>query len=315
MTVLITGGAGFIGSHLIEALIESNVQIIVLDDLSSGSHNLKLLKKFKNVNIRKGDITDDQLLNELVAECSEIYHLAAMNRAPRSIENPLYSNKINITGTLKILEAARKFDVDRMVFASSSSVYGRSKIFPRRENGETLPAHPYALGKLASEYYCDIYYQLYGIKVKKLRYFAVYGPRQSPTIKYAAVIPIFTMNVIAGKKNTIFGDGTQTRNFTFVKDTVKATIEAMNTDKATGKIINVASPREVSLLDLLEILAQITGEKVDVQYEEWRKGDAKRAVPDLTLAGEILGMNKCIQIEEGLKEVFSWYKENPTFFQ
>jgi UDP-glucose 4-epimerase len=315
MTILITGGAGFIGSHLVEKLSNSSEKIIVLDNLSSGSFNLRLLKELNDVTIIKGEITDTQLLNELIAKCTKIYHLAAMNRAPRSIEDPLLSNKVNITGTLKILESARKFDIESIVFASSSSVYGRSEKFPRRENGETFPAHPYAVGKLASEYYCDIYYQLYGLKVKVLRYFAVYGPRQSPTLKYAAVIPIFVMNAIAGKSNTIYGNGTQTRNFTYVDDTVKATIEAMKNKRASGKIINVASPREVSLIEILDILKRISGNESDVQYKDWRQGDAKRAIPDLTRANDILALTKCIQIEEGLKKVFEWYKLNPNFFR
>ena len=220
MVTLITGGAGFIGSHLAEQLSEKNEEMIILDNLSTGTHNLELLRKLKNVSIIKGDITDQQLIKECVSKCTKIYHLAAMNRAPRSIDNPIQSHEMNVTGTLYLLEAARNHDIKNLVFTSSSSVYGRSEQFPRRESGKTRPSHPYAVGKLASEYYCDVYQHLYGLNIKILRYFAVYGPRQSPKMKYAAVIPTFINNIIKNKKITIYGDGTQTRNFTFVNDTV-----------------------------------------------------------------------------------------------
>ncbi|MFX0126420.1 MAG: NAD-dependent epimerase/dehydratase family protein [Candidatus Hodarchaeota archaeon] len=314
MSILITGGAGFIGSHLVEALVKLDSDIIVLDNFSTGRFNLHLLEKYPSVTVVKGDIADWDTVNRLTAKSSKIFHLAAMNRAPRSIEDPLLSNEINITGTLYILEAARKHSVERIVFASSSSVYGRSEVFPRRENGETRPAHPYAVGKLASEYYCDIYHFLYGLNITSLRYFAVYGPRQSPFITYAAVIPVFIRNLIEGNPITIFGDGTQTRNFTFVEDTVRSTIMAMDSNKTSGKILNVASQREVSLNELLKIIEEISGQSIKVRYEDWRQGDAKRAVPDLALAKRIIGFVPETSIKEGVKRTYEWFKANPDYF-
>ncbi|MFX1282108.1 MAG: NAD-dependent epimerase/dehydratase family protein [Promethearchaeota archaeon] len=314
MVTLVTGGAGFIGSHLVESLSKLNEEIIVLDNFSIGFYNLPFLRKLRNVTIIEGDITNLDIVDEVVSNCSKIFHLAAMNRAPRSIENPIKSNETNITGTLYILEAARKHDIDGIVFASSSSVYGRSDELPRKENGKTWPSHPYAVGKLASEHYCDVFNYLYGLKVKILRYFAVYGPRQSSKVKYAAVIPIFIKNIIEGRPLTVFGNGTQTRNFTFVKDNIKATIAAMESDRATARILNIASETEVSLNQIIQYLEEITGRTIEVNYGNWRHGDIIRSPADTKLATEILGIEAETSVMEGLTLTYNWNLENPYYF-
>ncbi len=311
---LISGGAGFIGSHLVENLSKQGEELIVLDDFSAGIHNLNLLKTLETVTLVEGNILDSELVNKLVAKSSKIYHLAAMNRAQHSIENPLNAHEVNLTGTLNILEAARKYDVEKVVFASSSSVYGVSQKFPRREDGETKPAHPYAVGKLASEHYCNVYYHLFGLKIKILRYFAVYGPRQSSTLKYAAVIPIFIRNLIEKKPITVYGDGTQRRNFTFVDDTVKATIAAMKSNKATGKTINISNEKEISLNEVIKHLEKIVNYPIQIIYQDWRKGDAKRAPADISLAKTILGLTPETTIEQGLKKTYDWTINNLNFF-
>lgn len=314
MTTLITGGAGFIGSHLVEVLANQDEEIIVLDDFSTGTQNLILLKKLKNVTVTGGNVIDFEIINDLVSNCSNIYHLAAMNRAQRGIENPLYAHKVNTTGSLNILEAARKNDVEGIVFTSSSSVYGRSPEFPRRETGITQPAHPYAVGKLSSEYYCDVYHHLFGLKVKILRYFAVYGPRQSPTLEYAAVIPTFIKKTIQREPLKVYGDGTQRRNFTYVEDVVKATLTAMKSNRATGKIINIANENEIALNKVIKILEKISGHSIQVNYEDWQIGDAMRAPADILMAKEILGVKKQIGIEEGLRKTYEWILRNPYYF-
>ncbi|MFX0125400.1 MAG: NAD-dependent epimerase/dehydratase family protein [Candidatus Hodarchaeota archaeon] len=314
MKILITGGAGFIGSHLVESIAKQGNEIMVLDDFSTGTHNLSLLKSLKNVTVVEGTISNSHLVDNVVSNCSIIYHLAAMNRAQRSIENPLAAHEVNITGTLNILEAARRYDIEGIVFASSSSVYGSSKEFPRREDNSCKPIHPYAVGKLASEHYCIVYYHLYGLNVKILRYFAVYGPRQSPMLPYAAVIPIFIKKAISKKKLTIFGDGTQRRNFTFVEDTVQATIAAMKSLGATGRILNIANENEISLNEVISILERISGHSLQVTYEDWRLGDIKRAPADISSCKEILGIEPTTTIADGIKKTYEWNLKNPRYF-
>jgi UDP-glucose 4-epimerase len=314
MTVFITGGAGFIGSHLVEEMSKTKEKIIIFDDFSAGKHNLPFLKDLSNVSIIKGSITDYNSVKQSISQCSEIVHLAAMNRAPLSIENPILANEVNVNGTLNILEAARKYDIQKIVFASSSSVYGRSPKYPRREIDKPHPAHPYAVGKLASELYCDVYHHLYGLQIAVLRYFAVYGPRQSSTIRYAAVIPIFVNCIIQGNPLPIYGDGTQRRNFTFVEDTVKVTIAAINSDSATGKVINISSPIEVSLNQIIDILEQISGKKGKKMFKNWRKGDVKQAPPDLSLAEKVIGDMPRTSIREGIEKTYNWYLNFPNYF-
>ncbi|MHA2244559.1 MAG: NAD-dependent epimerase/dehydratase family protein [Candidatus Hodarchaeales archaeon] len=315
MVTLVTGGAGFIGSHLIETLSKLGEEIIILDNFSIGSYNLPFLRKFENITIIEGDITNQETVNDVVAKSSKIFHLAAMNRAPRSIENPIKSNEANITGTLYILEAARKHNIEGVVFASSSSVYGRSGDLPRKEDGKTCPSHPYAVGKLASEYYCDVFNYLYGLKVKILRYFAVYGPRQSSKVKYAAVIPIFIKNVIKGKPITVFGDGTQTRNFTFVKDNVKATIAAMESNKSTARILNIANQTEISINQVIKYLEEISGRTIKTNYNDWRHGDIKRSPAYTESTKKILGFEAGTSIIEGLKLTYNWHLNNHNYFE
>lgn len=314
MAVLITGGAGFIGSHLVEKLSETEDEVIVLDDFTSGRQNIAVLDKLTNVSIITGSITNFELIKDLASSSSRIYHLAALNRVPRSIEDPLLANEVNITGTLNILEAARNSDVEEVLFSSSSSVYGNSDKFPRKENGEVIPKNPYAVGKLAAENYCKVYQEIYGLKVKILRYFAVYGPRQSPNIKYAAVVPLFLRNAIYNEVLPVFGDGMQRRNFTYVSDVVDATIRIMDTKKTNGMIINIANESEVSLNDIVKLLKDITNKELLVRYLPWRIGDVKRVSPDISRLKEIIGFNPNISIEEGLRRSYIWYKANLTYF-
>ncbi|PWI49280.1 LPS biosynthesis protein WbpP [Candidatus Heimdallarchaeota archaeon B3_Heim] len=314
MSIFISGGAGFIGSHLAETLSKKDEKITIYDNFSAGRFNNKLLENFPNIRIIDGDITDYPKLNDAMKGCVKIYHLAALNRAPRSIENPFLSNSVNITGTLNLLEIARKMDIKDFAFSSSSSVYGLSEQFPRKEDGKTIPTHPYGVGKLSSEYYCNVYHQLYGINVVILRYFAVYGPRQSPNMKYSAVIPIFIKAFLSGKTIAVYGDGEQKRNFTYVSDTINATIKAMKLNKGGYKIINIANHNEVTLNEILERLKEISGRKPDVAYKPFRKGDVKRANPDLSRMNFDLGYQAQNNIESGLRKTFEWYQKHPRYF-
>ncbi|NHJ25039.1 MAG: NAD-dependent epimerase/dehydratase family protein [Candidatus Lokiarchaeota archaeon] len=315
MKSLVTGGAGFIGSHLVKKLVENKQEVIVLDNFSSGRYNYKFLETMPKVDIIEGSIINRDVVHDAISQCDNIYHLAAFNRVPRSIEDPILSNEINITGTLNILEAARKFDIESIVYSSSSSVYGMSKEFPRVENCNPMPKSPYAVGKLASEYYCQVYEDLYNIKVKILRYFAVYGPKQSPIIKYAAVIPYFILNALNGRKLPVYGDGNQRRNFTFVEDTVNATILAMKSDRASGEIINIANESEISLNEIIDLLKEELNKDILVEYYPWRKGDVKHAYPDLSKMKKILGYRSIYSIEKGIKTTLDWYKSNPSYFE
>ncbi|MFW9995703.1 MAG: NAD-dependent epimerase/dehydratase family protein, partial [Candidatus Odinarchaeota archaeon] len=256
--VLITGGAGFIGSHLVERFIDvRKTGIIVLDDLSAGNHNVKLLKSLQ-IELVIGDITSKEILSGLPREIDAIIHLAAMNRAPRSIKDPVQSNKVNVCGTVEILELARQRDC-RVIFASSSSVFGQLSVTPRpEETTDFLPSHPYGLGKMASEHYCRLYQELYGLDTRIIRYFAVYGPRQSPKLTYSAVIPKFINAVINDQPVTLFG-GEQSRHFTFVKDTVEATYLLSRAEKTRKKVFQIGGMEEITINELVNILEEIAG--------------------------------------------------------
>jgi len=289
---LVTGGAGFIGSHLTQELVQRGYQVTVLDNLSTGKmENIAELpvkeavdsSSAGKITFVQGSITDLQLLQKLFKGMDFVFHQAAIASVPRSIEEPLAVHEANITGTLNVLLAARDTNVSKVVFASSSAIYGDTLTLPEVEDMAPNPLSPYAMSKLAGEYYCRVFRQVYGLPTVSLRYFNVYGPRQDPNSQYAAVIPFFVKKISAGESPIIFGDGEQSRDFTFVKDVAEANILAAES-AATG-IYNIGSGERITINRLTGLLIELFGANVTPVHREPRQGDAKHTLADISRAG------------------------------
>jgi len=301
MKIVITGGAGFIGSNLAEELTKKH-EVVIIDDLSTGrAENVEAL----DLELVRGSITDPDLLRENFRGVDYVFHQAALPSVQRSIEDPVLANEVNICGTLNVLVAARDAGVAKVIYASSSSVYGDTPELPKREDMKPDPKSPYAVAKLAGEYYCRVFNEIYGLKTVALRYFNVYGPRQDPSSDYAAVIPNFVNRVMAGKEPIIYGDGEQTRDFTFVRDVVQANVLAMESD-ATG-VFNVATGTRISINDLAGVVMEIIGNRVDFVHEEPRDGDVRDSLGDISRASAGFGYAPRYGMEEGLKETIGWF--------
>jgi len=305
MKYIVTGGVGFIGSHIAEALAGKH-EVVIIDDLFSGK--MQNIDDFRNsVHFVQGSITNLSLMKEICAEADGIFHQAAIASVPRSIKNPLATNEANITGTLNVLVAAKECGVRKIVFASSSSVYGDTPTLPKREDMEPHPLSPYAVSKLAGEHYMNVFTKLYGIKTLALRYFNVFGPRQDPNSDYAAVIPKFITRTLNHQSPVIFGDGTQTRDFTFVKDVVQANIRAMQSE-AEG-VFNVAYNQRIDLNTLAQLIMEITGITIPITYETPREGDIRDSLADITRAKSGFNYDPAYTLKTGLKETISWYQK------
>jgi UDP-glucose 4-epimerase len=301
MKIVITGGAGFIGSNLAEELAKKH-EVIIIDDLSTGrAENVEDL----DLELVRGSITDPDMLKENFRGVDYVFHQAALPSVQRSIDDPVLANEVNICGTLNVLVAARDADVKKVIYASSSSVYGDTPELPKREDMKPDPKSPYAVAKLAGEYYCRVFNEIYGLKTVALRYFNVYGPRQDPSSDYAAVIPKFANLILAGKEPIIYGDGEQTRDFTFVRDVVQANVLAMESD-ATG-VFNVATGTRISINDLAGMVMGIIGNRVDCVHEEPRAGDVRDSLGDISRAHAGFGYAPRYGMEGGLSETIGWF--------
>ena len=301
--VIITGGAGFIGSNLAEILAETN-EVTVFDNLSTGNKaNIQNL----DVNFIEGSIIDIGLLKSEFAGIDYVFHLAALPSVPRSINDPILVNQVNITGTLNVLVATRDAGVKKVVFAASSSAYGDTPTLPKVETMPPNPLSPYAITKLAGEYYCKVFYQIYGLPTAAVRYFNVYGPRQNPNSEYAAVIPKFIKALNENRPPIIYGDGEQTRDFTFVKDAAMGTIKAAEAPESNGKVTNLAGGQRISLNKLTETLKAKMG-KQDILpiYEKSRDGDVKHSLADISLA-KSFGYAPKHDIDSGLEQTISYF--------
>ena len=300
---LITGGCGFIGSHIAEALVADGVEVRVFDNFSSGK--VENLKGFGGgIEVVRGDVRDVGALREAMKGVSHVFHEAALVSVAISVEQPEENDAINIRGTLNVLQAAREAGVKRVVLATSAAVYGNNPTLPKREDMLPEPESPYALGKLAGEYYLKLYSSLYGVETVSLRYFNVFGPRQDGKSMYSGVISRFTDDIRAGRTPTIFGDGEQTRDFVFVKDVVQANLLAMRSPSVgKGEIFNVATGRKVSLLQLLETLKTITGSKLVPQFKDARAGDIKHSLADISKIRKGLGYEPKFDLEYGLRAI------------
>lgn len=302
---VVTGGAGFIGSHLAEELARRGYYVIILDDLSTGRmENIAGLSKGSKADFIKGSITDLALLQKSFQGVDYVFHQAAIPSVPRSVENPLASHEANITGTLNVLLAARDTSVKKVIYASSSSVYGDTPTLPKREDMLPNPQSPYAVTKLAGEYYCQAFEQGYGLSTVCLRYFNVYGPRQVPSSQYAAVIPRFVQRAREGSPPIIFGDGEQTRDFTFVKDAVEANILAAERD-ARG-IFNIGKGEKSSINELAELIIKLVGNKLEATHREPRRGDIRHSLADISKARGF-GYEPRYCLESGLRETIEWF--------
>jgi UDP-glucose 4-epimerase len=305
--VIVTGGAGFIGSHIAQELVKRGHQVTIIDNLTTGKlSNIEPVLGNKNADFVRGSIVDLPLLRKLFTGADYIFHQAALPSVPRSIKSPRASHTANITGTLNVLLTARDKGVKKVVYASSSSVYGDTPALPKVEDMMPNPQSPYAVTKLAGEYYCRTFQQIYGLNSVCLRYFNVYGPRQDPASQYAAVIPLFVNNVLAGKPPVIFGNGEQTRDFTFVRDVVEANILAAE-NPATG-VFNIGSGVRVTINHLAQLVIRLAGnDAIKVVYQNTRPGDILHSLADITRAG-IFGYRPKYNLEKGLREVIEYLR-------
>ncbi|HYP40323.1 MAG TPA: SDR family oxidoreductase [Chloroflexia bacterium] len=305
---LVTGGAGFIGSNIVEELVARGEQVRVLDDLSTGRRS-NIEPFLGSIELVQGSLTNDDALSKAVAGVDFIIHQAALPSVPRSVSDPLQSHEANATGTLKLLIAARDAGVRRVVYASSSSVYGDSPTLPKREDMPTRPLSPYAVNKLAGEEYCKVFTGVYGLPTVSLRYFNVFGPRQDPTSQYAAVIPAFISAMLQDKRPTIYGDGLQTRDFTYVSNIVNANLLACESDGADGLAVNVACSERVSLLDLVAEINLLLGKDIEPIFEPARAGDVKHSLADISLAREKLRFEPLVTFSEGLARTLEYMRQ------
>lgn len=301
---LVTGGCGFIGSHLVEALCAQGARVRILDDLSTGSRSY-LANCRGEPEIRIGDAADPETLAEACRDVHGIFHLAALVSVAASVERPLDNHRINATGTLLVLEAARRAGVRRVIYASTAAVYGNDPTLPKHEDLPPAPASPYAAAKLASEYYLKLYASLYGLQTLSLRFFNVFGPRQDPRSPYSGVITRFLDAVRAGRPLTVFGDGRQSRDFVHVRDVVKALLAAMAPSAPSdGTVINVATGRATDLLFLIGLLEKLAGRRVQIDFAPPRVGDVRHSLADISRARQLLGYAPSISLEQGLEELW-----------
>jgi len=300
MRVLVTGGGGFIGSHLVGRLAALGHRVRILDNFATGRRS-NVVALDADVDLIEGDIQSYERVHNAIAGCDLVFHQAALPSVPRSVADPLTSNATNVIGTLNVLLAARDAGVRRVVFASSSSVYGTSHELPKREDMAPMPVSPYAVAKLASEGYCRSFGEVYGLETVALRYFNVFGPRQDPRSQYAAVVPNFITSLLTGERPTIFGDGEQSRDFTYVENVVQANLLAMEADVAPGRVYNVACGERVSLNQLFSVLRELADSGVEPVYAAPRAGDVRHSLADLTASRRDLGYEPTVDLREGLR--------------
>ncbi|MDD8017232.1 MAG: SDR family oxidoreductase [Bacteroidota bacterium] len=308
MKYLVTGGAGFIGSNLVEELLRRGESVRVLDNFSTGKHE-NLIEFKDRIELIEGDIRSYHIVWEAVAGVDVILHEAALPSVPRSIRDPITTNEVNVGGTLNILDAARDAKVKRVVFASSSSVYGDNPELPKHEGMIPNPLSPYAVSKLAGEKYCSVFSRIYGLETIALRYFNVFGPRQDPNSQYSAVIPKFITAILNNQQPIIYGDGEQSRDFTFVANVIEANVLAATTTNVSGIAVNCACHGRISLNELALKVNEILGKNVQPIYKEERVGDIKHSFANIDASERHLGYKPVINFDTGLKKTIEWYKE------
>lgn len=308
---LVTGGAGFIGSNIVKKLLENGKNVRVVDNLSTGiKENIEEFLNNPNFEFIEGDLTNLDTARKVVKNIDYVLHEAAVPSVPRSIEDPIRSNNANITATLNILVAARDEKVKKLVYASSSSIYGDNPELPKKEDFPIRPISPYALTKYVGERYCQIFWNIYGLPTTCLRYFNVFGSKQDPKSQYAAVIPNFISAFLKNERPVIYGTGEQSRDFTFVENVVEANILAANSLEGNGEVFNIACGGETSLNQLVDFLREITGKDIKADYQKERQGDVLHSRADISKIKKILDYSPKIEFNEGLLKTFEWYKQN-----
>jgi UDP-glucose 4-epimerase len=308
MRYVVTGGAGFIGSNTVDELVRRGDSVVVLDDLSSGKEE-NLAEVRSKISFIKGSITELETVRKAMHEADYVLHLAARASVPRSVKDPLETNKINVEGTLNVLVAARDAKVKRVVFAGSSSAYGETPLLPKIETMQPAPISPYGVSKFAGELYAQTFGRVYGLENVCLRYFNIFGPRQDSSSPYSGVLAKFCAAFLEGTPPAVFGDGEQSRDFTYVDNAVAANLLACETPNVSGKVFNIGTGSRVTLNETLAELAKLAGTKLETKYEPAREGDILHSQADITQAREALKYEPLISFEEGLAKTFDWYRE------
>jgi len=304
---LVTGGGGFIGSNIVEELVKRGEKVRVLDNFSTGKRE-NILPYIDKIELIEGDIRSYHIVREAVDGIDFILHQAALPSVPRSVKDPITTNEVNVTGTLNVLDAAKDARVKRIVFASSSSIYGDSEMLPKTEDMMPKPLSPYAVAKLAGEKYCQVFTQIYGLETVALRYFNVFGPNQDPSSQYSAVIPKFINAIKNGEPPTIYGDGEQSRDFTYVENVVNANLLACKEglEDISGEVFNIACGKRVTVNELVESINEILGTDIKPVYAEPRRGDVKHSLANIGKAQQFLGYEVKVEFFEGLKNIITY---------
>jgi nucleoside-diphosphate-sugar epimerase len=309
MRYVVTGGAGFIGSNTVDELVRRGESVVVLDDLSAGKED-NLAEVRNKISFIKGSINDLEAVRRAMHEADYVLHLAARTSVPRSIKDPLETNRINIEGTLNVLVAARDAKVKRVVLAASSSAYGETPTLPKLETMQPQPISPYGISKYVGELYAQVFGKVYGLQNVCLRYFNVFGPRQDPTSPYSGVLAKFCTAFLEKTDPVVFGDGEQTRDFTYIDNVVQANLLACEAPAASGKVINIGTGARISLNQTLQLLREISGNELQAKYEPARDGDIRDSQADITLGREVLKYDPAVDFPEGLRRTFAWYQES-----
>lgn len=308
MRFVVTGGAGFIGSNTVDELIRRGHSVVVLDDLSAGKEE-NLADVRNKISFIKGSITDLETVRKAMHEADYVLHLAARTSVPRSVKDPIETNRINVDGTLNVLLAARDAKVKRVVFAASSSAYGETPTLPKAETMQPAPISPYGVTKYVGELYSQTFGRVYGLENVSLRYFNVFGPRQDPNSPYSGVLSKFCTAFLESTQPVIYGDGEQSRDFTYVENVVQANLLACEAPHASGKVFNVGTGNRFTLNQTVALLQRIAGENLESKYEPPRDGDILHSQADITQSRAVLGYNPTVEFEEGLQRTFDWYRE------
>src|ERR1700754_2764496 len=307
-TVVVTGGAGFIGSHIASALSTSGARVRVLDDLSTG-HRENIEEIGGDIDFIEGSVADEKVLKKALDGAELVFHEAAIPSVPRSVAEPVQTHIASVDGTFSLLLAARDQKVRRVVYAASSSAYGNQPTLPKSEGMSPDPLSPYAVAKLVGEYYCQVFTRVYGLETVSLRYFNVFGPRQDPGSQYSGVVSRFISCLLGNERPVIYGDGEQSRDFTYIENVVAANLSAASSTGAVGKVINVANGARITLNELLAELKDLTGkQEVTAEYLEPRVGDVRHSLADITMARELLGYQSKVDLREGLQRTLDWWK-------